>query len=150
MERSISVQLCKAPDSWEGEANAIFQLSLKPDECYTLEYSLEFSMGKSEKIIYTFDQARSKMEAELVEARKEFAQVFTSNEQFNHWINRSHSDMLSLLSHTRDGRYPYAGVPWYNTAFGRDGIITAYETLWVAPVLPKMYYCFLQKTRPLK
>jgi glycogen debranching enzyme len=145
--RCTSIQLCRPPDSWEGESNAIYRLSLNPDESHTLEYSLAFENGKSEKVIYNFDQARNKMEAELAESKKEFAQIFTSNEQFNHWINRSHSDMLSLLSQTPDGRYPYAGVPWYNTAFGRDGIITAYETLWVAPCVAKDVLMFLAKNQ---
>src|SRR5690606_32015736 len=38
---------------------------------------------------------------------------------------------------------PYAGVPWYNTAFGRDGIITAWQTLWLAPQLSKEVLLFL-------
>jgi glycogen debranching enzyme len=83
------------------------------------------------------------------------ANLFTDNEQFNHWINRSKNDLLSLLVQTPYGLYPYAGVPWYNTVFGRDGAITALETLWVAPDVAKgvlMYQAARQATevKPLQ
>src|SRR5204862_182367 len=63
--------------------------------------------------------------------------IHTSNTQFNHWVNRSRADIHLLWTNTPDGPYPYAGVPWYSTVFGRDGIITALECLWMNPELAR-------------
>ena len=63
----------------------------------------------------------------------DYAIVETSSERFNQWLRRSAADLRMLVSATPHGAYPYAGVPWFSTPFGRDGIITALQTLWVNP-----------------
>ena len=65
--------------------------------------------------------------------KRRFADVTSSNERFNAMLDRSASDIQMLLTETPSGAYPYAGVPWYSTVFGRDGIITAMMLLWIAP-----------------
>jgi glycogen debranching enzyme len=147
IERITTIHLYNAPDSWEGQTSAVFLLSLEPDQHFNLEYSFTFTNNKNENSVYSYAEAKKKMEDELNATRREFAHVFTSNEQFNQWVNRSHSDLLSLMANTPDGRYPYAGVPWYNTAFGRDGIITALEVLWAAPDIAKDVLLFLAKNQ---
>ena len=83
----------------------------------------------------------------MQQERHDAVEVFTSNEQFNDWTNQSLEDMHMLTTQTEDGPYPYAGIPWFNTAFGRDGIITALEMLWVNPDLARGVLTFLARTQ---
>ena len=75
-----------------------------------------------------------KMRREMARQR---VHLDSSNPQFDAVIARAWSDLDMLMTETEHGTYPYAGVPWFSTVFGRDGIITAMLLLWCAPYFAK-------------
>ena len=63
------------------------------------------------------------------------ASVATSDSGFDGMIGRSVADLAMLTTQTPNGPYPYAGVPWFSTVFGRDALVTAWLTLWIDPAI---------------
>ena len=91
----------------------------------------------------SYDHARIEAERALHSAKAGDCLIVTSNEQFNDWMNRSLADLHMMISDTPEGPYPYAGVPWFSTPFGRDGLITALEFLWVNPNIARGVLAYL-------
>jgi glycogen debranching enzyme len=94
-----------------------------------------------------FDKALQRSAANMQERLREGASISTSGRLFNQWIDRSRSDLALLTTPLLTGPYPYAGIPWFATQFGRDAIITSLQTLWINPQLAAGVLRFLASTQ---
>ena len=95
----------------------------------------------------SYDSAVALAERSLREGARFKCDVITSHDRLNSWIERSSADLNMLLTHTPSGIYPAAGVPWFDTTFGRDGIITALQCLWLSPEMARGVLSFLAQTQ---
>jgi glycogen debranching enzyme len=154
IRRETQIQFDPVPNELEAQA-AVYKIDLEPKQSYSIHCTALFQAHQYTLAFEPYVNAFNRLTAALEKTKEEIPEIYTDNEQFNHWINRSGNDLRSLLVQTQQGLYPYAGVPWYNTAFGRDGIITAFETLWVAPGIARGVLSFLahrqaKKLNPLQ
>jgi glycogen debranching enzyme len=124
-----------------------FHVCLLPRAYDNIAMSIAFELEGEIPEIKSYETAHEQLITHLNGNNKNVCDIYSSNEQFNEWLIRSKSDMVTMVSDTKYGPYPYAGVPWYSTPVGRDGIITAWECLWTNPELSKGVLNFLAKTQ---
>jgi glycogen debranching enzyme len=112
-------------------SSAIYELDLKPGEMCPLFIAVSCERTDAQPL--PFLRGLIAARREMRESTRARTSVQTSNERFNAVLCRSAADLAMLMTDTPQGRYPYAGIPWYSTTFGRDGLITALQMLWWSP-----------------
>ncbi len=128
------------------EAELEFELVLRPKERMSLELQIG-CRSQTPAVSVDYSQALSSAHVELAEVSRCFPQITSSNSRFSDWIARSISDLEMMIAGNPEPNYPYAGVPWFSTVFGRDGIITALQTLWLNPDIAKGVLDFLASSQ---
>jgi glycogen debranching enzyme len=94
-----------------------------------------------------YDPVHARAAQDLAAAQRDACTISTSDVQFNEWLNRAAADLTMMTTRLPTGPYPYAGVPWFSTPFGRDGLLTALECLWVDPAMARGVLAFLAETQ---
>src|SRR5262249_3857522 len=114
------------------KSSAEYHLMLAPKQRIPIFLCIQCSRGEPARPPGFF-KAMIEAQHHLKHATRHIATVTTSNDVFNEVLCRAASDLYMLMTDTPQGPFPYAGIPWYSTTFGRDGIITAIEMLWFDP-----------------
>lgn len=139
MESRIHFQH-RQPDYFKGYT-AVWQLELATHETQKLGYRINmFTNNKPTSTVsapVTLVQARS---AEMMEEQNwvdTITKIRSDNSTFNRIIERGEQDMYLLRQSFGKRKTVSAGVPWFSTLFGRDSLITAYQTLMLNPEVAK-------------
>ena len=141
---------------YEGLDDKIRRTSIQcdpsPSKISTAELQFEFILQPREESIFhmaiscdrhTFPQsvgygsAIAEIAREHDTASEAFPRIGSTNSRLSDWIEHSLADVQMMTMGNPEVNYPYAGVPWFSTVFGRDGIITALQTLWLNPAIAR-------------
>jgi glycogen debranching enzyme len=144
LRRETRVELSRPPSAISAQQMEV-PIRLAPGEQTNLTIHLQCKTGDETIDFATEREAVERLTVRGAEIAK--VEIDTSNQQFNGWIHRSLADLRMLVATTSEGMYPCAGVPWYSTVFGRDGLITGLEYLWACPELAKGVLSHLAATQ---
>jgi len=134
VERTL--ELAFSPDAWQVSAeSAALTLSLPPGGEARASVTVRCRVGEQESLVSDAAAAVALVRGEREATTNRFAGVVSRNDRFEEWLSTSRNDLALLCAELPTGPYPYAGIPWFATVFGRDGIITALETLVFAPFI---------------
>ena len=142
-----TILTCSPPPDFLDAGVLRFRLQLGSRAERTIALAVACEIGAARTAVYSFDEALGRPRENHRAVMTLADRIESSNPQFNAWLRCSAADLGMMLTPTEHGLYPYAGVPWFDTTFGRDGIITALETLWLWPDLGRGVLTFLASTQ---
>lgn len=143
--RQTRIQFDPAPESISA-SQLRFEVHLQPAQMSTFHLAIS-SDARAALDSVGYGSAIVSARAEHKAASETFPQICSSNSRFSDWIRRSVADMQMMIIGNPEVNYPYAGVPWFSTVFGRDGIITALQMLWLCPWIAKGVLQYLAETQ---
>jgi glycogen debranching enzyme len=147
VERTTRISFQPAPTVLSADGTVRFDLRLHPRSAERIYICVSCEIGLPSLHCVGYDAALQTLSQEAAQLRSEAAEIESSKGAFNDSLERGASDILMMLTRTPHGLYPYAGVPWFSVPFGRDGIITALEMLWVNPSIARGVLGFLAATQ---
>jgi glycogen debranching enzyme len=129
IKRRTILHLSPKPKRLEAH-RATWQVTLVPSAHMSLFITIIFEEDEPTPVSDFFIAYRDAHRARRI-ATAGAASVTSSSEVFNEVSSRAASDAYTLITRTDLGPYPFAGIPWFSTVFGRDGIVTAMLMLWM-------------------
>ena len=122
-----------APDG--ARATALWELTLEPRTDF--DVVLAIAPDGSVTAAEPFDAALEHVRRSHREWHDSCTLIETDNPEFDEVIDASLRDLRALLTPLHGGEIVAAGVPWFVAPFGRDSLLTSYESLSIQPELAR-------------
>jgi glycogen debranching enzyme len=134
-QRSTWLDFSPAPARLD-RRRAAYDLSLQPKQSALVSVVISCTTSDDPpELAAPFEDAYGEVMQRIGDYQARVCSIQSSSLEFNEWVDRAGADLRMMITDTKYGPYPYAGVPWFSTPFGRDGIITALQSLWLHPEL---------------
>ncbi len=144
--RSTCVNFSPAPAALS-DSSASYDVRLASKQESTISVTVVCERSSAARHTLPYKEALTARNAQCQQELFGGCKIRTSSKPFNAWLARAEADLRMLIQGNPEGAYPYAGVPWFNTVFGRDGIITAMECLWMHPGIAEGVLNYLALTQ---
>lgn len=144
--RTTAIEFSRRPALLTGDS-AEFLIELEPGAIEVLYLEIGPVRDRTQSLPQRYDSASALCMRTMGQRLRSGGQLQTPSRLFNQWLEKSRADLGLLTTTLPTGPYPYAGIPWFSTQFGRDAIITALQTLWLDPQLAAGVLRFLAATQ---
>ena len=138
---------CQPKPSKVSASELLFKVRLEPKASREFCQTVACESAAYRSAALSYQTASARLQQSIQESKRRTCTLATSHRDVNRWLDRSSSDLEMMLTYVKGNPYPYAGVPWFNSPFGRDGIITALECLWMNPWIARGVLAYLAATQ---
>lgn len=124
-------------------AVATFRLVLPPRQPASITLHVLPLVCESCASVVSLDAEYETMADSYRQWADECAVITSDNELFNAMVQRAMYDLRLLMNDAPSGSLPAAGIPWFSVPFGRDSLVTSYQTLMLQPDIARGTLRFL-------
>jgi len=135
----------------------VYSMLLQPREPVTFNYEIQtivndkmMNSGNIEASVSGMDEALSLLNFRTKRFHGDMTTFYSDNDDFNEMMSRNQKDMNMLMTHTDEGSYVAAGIPWYVALFGRDSLITSRFAMILNPSIGRESLKILAKHQGVK
>ncbi|WP_238996015.1 amylo-alpha-1,6-glucosidase [Azotobacter chroococcum] len=141
--RTVCIEFSEVPGQLD-ERHAEFLVDIRERSSWTLHVEIGTGVA-AEPGSVRYRTAAAAARRSMRARQRRGARLQSSARLFQAWLDKSRADLALLTTDLPTGPYPYAGIPWFSTPFGRDAIVTALQTLWLDPSLAHGVLAFLAR-----